>query len=840
MQCLPTGQLSPSRAASWLGHLQGRATPTQPCRGGCGSVSYRDAVAVSCQSEEGATPVPRLRDEPWSQEEALCTKTGSPGLLHAKAKYERELLLRVVNLGRNVATNQEVSRAVDELHTRRLLTRPEHFHTATSSLRKRRMWQEAVFLMDDLHAVIVERRLLRCSAWKQSLAELSKASHDGIAQGSCSEAMKACLMTGHWQWALHLFTSYCIVPDADMWKFAAQSCRDGGRWDMALHLLEDMQQSIVEPEASTHRCVIRASGEARQWILGLSAVRHMQQCSFELDVETQNVATSFCFDGWRWWFSLRLLDKLKLDALGPSLITYSAVIHACSGHRAQFLDYPDLEPTHRRWKEVLSLHNELQRQTIEADTMIYSNLISACGRSHHWEQALHLLRCIIAAPCDKDLTWCEHPGPLFFVYRAAIDACARGNQVGHTLQVLEDVCAWGPRPDASMCNAALGVYELQARDSAQRLLLGNEGAVVRLSVHAMWLLAQLLNRGFRPDILTYKSVLKTCEFGGHTQETPKMLFQIQDDALTLVQTRPVTRRTSATSVGVIPRWSCLVAEAIEILEHHSCLCGRIAKAFLRYVSDVTALSRFVSGAGSVTWNEVQLFPSASHRPRSLSCLSTGRILEQLSDEWPSKMNWRGSSRMSLRRAACIAEVRPMLNPSSAIITAWMAFVVAVPTPRILHTASPQQFRVRNSCGRAVGFDAEVEKHDQNRPFTLPFASSDHDFTLYATHLALRMLVDVVRRPFLGSLKSYNAGSYGFIECLETFAVYGRDVFFLSSDMPSGEWHLHQPISFRLVHDALGHPQAKSLSLETCVPSLEQANSTLMERWGRHLASTPVL
>lgn len=97
---------------------------------------------------------------------------------------------------------------------------------------------------------------------------------------------------------------------------------------------------------------------------------------------------------------------------------------------------------------------------------------------------------------------------------------------------------------------------------------------------------------------------------------------------------------------------------------------------------------------------------------------------------------------------------------------------------------------------------------------------------------------------VGTLKSMGA-TYGFIECAETFRLYGNDVFIKRPQLLEG-WQLQQPITFEVMMNAQGRPQAKNVqqhvepedrSINTTAAPLERDSSINISGDGSYTCST---
>jgi len=142
-------------------------------------------------------------------------------------------------------------------------------------------------------------------------------------------------------------------------------------------------------------------------------------------------------------------------------------------------------------------------------------------------------------------------------------------------------------------------------------------------------------------------------------------------------------------------------------------------------------------------------------------------------------------------------------------TNWLPWLrVAAPQPRATPIAPAVLARQQQQVGlrSASAGDAVAPQPAQEAVVSLP-------------RLAMEQHVEGWRR--LGTLKSFSPSQgYGFIECEETYKLYGRDAYLTRSEMPQQEnaWLIGQTVEFAVCVNAKGHPQARNVNWEP-VPQL---------------------
>jgi cold shock CspA family protein len=74
----------------------------------------------------------------------------------------------------------------------------------------------------------------------------------------------------------------------------------------------------------------------------------------------------------------------------------------------------------------------------------------------------------------------------------------------------------------------------------------------------------------------------------------------------------------------------------------------------------------------------------------------------------------------------------------------------------------------------------------------------------------RVVVDYNPGSYLGTIKSFNPGQYGFIECAETKEKYGSDIFLNQEEMLASQASVGEPVIFEVYMNNKQRPQAKSV------------------------------
>ena len=158
--------------------------------------------------------------------------------------------------------------------------------------------------------------------------------------------------------------------DEDIFNAVITAC--GGKWWLALWLVEEMKEESSWPNVTSYKAAITACDKGRAWdkaLCMLSELRHWDKP----DMISYGAAISARSAGAKWGLAFWLLEEMKEDASWPDLTTYNADISACERGSA--------------WEEALWTLSEL-RHCHTADVISYSAAISACGARAKWGLAL--------------------------------------------------------------------------------------------------------------------------------------------------------------------------------------------------------------------------------------------------------------------------------------------------------------------------------------------------------------------------------------------------------------------------------------------------------------------
>ena len=160
-----------------------------------------------------------------------------------------------------------------------------------------------------------------------------------------------------------------------------------------------------------------------------------------------------------WHEALHLLETMKGKNLKPDMVTYNVIMTCCRKHE--------------QWQRALELF-----PFTKGNLFCLNAALSACTTGSQWQVALSLVQAS------------NHPlSPLS--YKLAMSACNRAQQSEAALRLFEQI----REKDVEICNAAL--LALKSLGSWQR---------------ALELLRQMEHLKIGPDVVSYTSVMKICEW----------------------------------------------------------------------------------------------------------------------------------------------------------------------------------------------------------------------------------------------------------------------------------------------------------------------------------------
>ncbi|CAE7247595.1 unnamed protein product [Symbiodinium natans] len=277
-----------------------------------------------------------------------------------------------------------------EVLARRLWARRADVHGVTaalSALGQAKLWPRVLALLEDIDSVSLRPTSAVCNAaigacdaagqWQRALLLLGSMPRHNIQADRISRvtAISACGQASKWQLALSLYSS---ADGPSGVAAAASACGNASQWARALVMIDSLPRASLD-EVS-YGVAIRACQEPRKWQLAVHLLEEM--CSQALRANAICISAAVVAAKEAWPAALALLR------LAPSEAGYGAAVRACQEAG--------------EWAAALALLTECRRSINQDNLAVTTLTLSACAQVRQWQQVLSLaeLLCADAAECE--------------------------------------------------------------------------------------------------------------------------------------------------------------------------------------------------------------------------------------------------------------------------------------------------------------------------------------------------------------------------------------------------------------------------------------------------------
>ncbi|CAK9016917.1 unnamed protein product [Durusdinium trenchii] len=336
------------------------------------------------------------------------------------------------------------------------------FNTVITALGRSSRWEEAVAMLEELEKHKLEPNTVSfnsataacaggssdsCQAWKVGFHLLRRGSSQ-IASfpevQACSSALSACARAGCWQQALQTFSvmrHHGPFPDVAACGALLDAFDQAGLWPWSLWLLEQMwrpsgEKSLPRPDVAALTSAISACSMQIQWE---KALHLLQSSRAKLDSPAlYNAAAGACERGLQVDILLEIFRVMMETHLEADAITYLALISTCGKTQ--------------RWNEALLHFQSALHSSIAMSQSLMNSAISACEKGSSWLSAISLLH------FEKLLMT-----PNIVSSSAVITASAANAQWLPSIRLLDDMRFWQLRPDLVALNSILDAAEASAQ-----------------------------------------------------------------------------------------------------------------------------------------------------------------------------------------------------------------------------------------------------------------------------------------------------------------------------------------------------------------------------------------
>eukprot|EP00439_Symbiodinium_sp_Y106_P046952 s442_g6.t1 len=311
----------------------------------------------------------------------------------------------------------------------------------------------------------------------------------------------------------------------------SMTCSDAGRpWPLLLALVEDMELCRVLPSATTHNVIIGALGSQRETSRALDLFHTLSSFEQEPDAITYTQAFKAHEAASQWAPPLTLLNKMCTAGTTPNVVTYGAVLSANAAVEE------DTDQVRKAWIRSLSCCTSMAAQGVEANIVIFSTLLSSCGKGYRWAQSLHhaerMGSCSVRANarmCSALLTSClagaQWRWALWLwsstwvkadviMYNNAIAACQCASTPARALSLLSRMKDKSLQPNTSSCNAVLACCEASWEQ-------------------CLALLEEMKSRGPAPDAISFSCCLRSCAQHEQDDEVRLLLSEMRQATVQL-------------------------------------------------------------------------------------------------------------------------------------------------------------------------------------------------------------------------------------------------------------------------------------------------------------------
>ncbi|CAK9033331.1 Pentatricopeptide repeat-containing protein At2g31400 [Durusdinium trenchii] len=367
------------------------------------------------------------------------------------------------------------------------------------------------------------------SRWSMALGLVARSAEETLQADvvTCTSCLSMCHLWWERSFAmLHSWSSRHLSGNSKTYN-ALISRVTSSNWLQALVVFSDLFSGrLVRADVISHNAVITGS----TWSVALSLFQRMRRDGTRPSAISENTVISTCERQQLWHQSLafglplggpwwQALSRLKLRNLQAGVVVVGAAVNAC------------VTSGWRRAQELLDL---LRQRFSEPNVIIHNSMVSACEKSHAWQNALQMddidlpgFNAAISA-CEKAEEWQQSLRLLWSLpisadvvsCNAALSACEKRQKWQIALQLLQSFPV--PRSSTS-CNAAIAAcqtcwpvaMELLTSFSFWRLQRDEVSFSSAIAVCENWqlalsLLVEMLQKALQPNLLSYNSVMFSC------------------------------------------------------------------------------------------------------------------------------------------------------------------------------------------------------------------------------------------------------------------------------------------------------------------------------------------
>ncbi|CAE7942364.1 unnamed protein product [Symbiodinium necroappetens] len=313
----------------------------------------------------------------------------------------------------------------NDIQTRRSLSNQYIYNSVISAVEKAGQWTYAVELFDEMprhtaHDAVTCTVLIRACgtrSWTSALAVLHGMSERSIVPTAATynAVLKACssngLDTTLKVWATIRGLNHPEFPDVLTYNIMISACSDEGAWQFGLEFLSEIAWQGLTADVVTFNSAISACEKLGHWQVALDLVTEMLSLAVLPNGVTFSAAISATVQSSKWQEAMYLYSRLVQTEL-PTVIACNSML-AALGSSSQ-------------WQRSLKFLCSMPEYDLQADTITYSEVLTACQRSLQWQHVLEVVQ-LLQGHCALDAQVCA----------SAIGACALSAQAEDAVRLLE-------------------------------------------------------------------------------------------------------------------------------------------------------------------------------------------------------------------------------------------------------------------------------------------------------------------------------------------------------------------------------------------------------------------
>eukprot|EP01018_Ginkgo_biloba_P000501 Gb_29077 [translate_table: standard] len=265
-----------------------------------------------------------------------------------------------------------------------------------------------------------------------------------------------------------------------------------GRLKEALDLLHMMNQRDIKPDSNTYACLVQSCAAVKSVVMGKQVHLHMKKVGFEPDAVLQTKLVTMYSKCGNMENARQAFDEMPRK----NVVTWTAMI---AGYTQQ-----------RQGEKALLLFYEMQREGKKADQFTFASVLRACAGIRALAKGMQTHADIMKRGFESDLV----------LRSALVDMYAKCERIADARFVFEEM----PERDIVSWNGLIAGYAKCGRMKDARQVFDEmpEKNVISWTAmiagytqnghmeDALAVFYQMQFLGFRPDQLTYASLLRAC------------------------------------------------------------------------------------------------------------------------------------------------------------------------------------------------------------------------------------------------------------------------------------------------------------------------------------------